>query len=347
LKQASKELFILNEPIIVLFRRDLRVFDNPALHSAANTGRPLICAYIWETEQNREMGAASKWWLYYSLQSLKSDLNKIGLNLTVRKGLTSQALDILIKQTGASSIYWNRRYEIENIETDTEIKSDLTKRGLSVKSFNANLLSEPWSIKTKTGNYYKVFTPYWREAKKHINTEPLPKPNSALSYNEILESLDLDSLNLLPKNSNWGNKIKPYWTVGSEGALNALSNFANGPIKNYEENRNRPDIDNGTSKLSPHLAFGEISPRQIWHFFKNDLQMADKYLTEIGWREFSYVLLYNNPKLADDNFKKKFNNFRWQKNEVLLMRGKQAIRATLLLTPACGSSGKLDGNITE
>ena len=315
MKQASKELFILNEPIIVLFRRDLRVFDNPALHSAANTGRPLICAYIWETEQNREMGAASKWWLYYSLQSLKSDLNKIGLNLTVRKGLTSQALDILIKQTGASSIYWNRRYEIENIETDTEIKSDLTKRGLSVKSFNANLLSEPWSIKTKTGNYYKVFTPYWREAKKHINTEPLPKPNSALSYNEILESLDLDSLNLLPKNSNWGNKIKPYWTVGSEGALNALSNFANGPIKNYEENRNRPDIDNGTSKLSPHLAFGEISPRQIWHFFKNDLQMADKYLTEIGWREFSYVLLYNNPKLADDNFKKKFNNFRWQKNE--------------------------------
>ncbi len=318
MKQASKELFILNEPIIVLFRRDLRVFDNPALHSAANTGRPLICAYIWETEQNREMGAASKWWLYYSLQSLKSDLNKIDLNLTVRKGLTSQALDILIKQTGASSIYWNRRYEIENIETDTEIKSDLTKRGLSVKSFNANLLSEPWSIKTKTGNYYKVFTPYWREAKKHINTEPLPKPNSALSYHEILESLDLDSLNLLPKNSNWGNKIKPYWTVGSEGALNALSNFANGPIKNYEENRNRPDIDNGTSKLSPHLAFGEISPRQIWHFFKNDLQMADKYLTEIGWREFSYVLLYNNPKLADDNFKKKFNNFRWQKNNVLL-----------------------------
>jgi deoxyribodipyrimidine photo-lyase len=107
----------------------------------------------------------------------------------------------------------------------------------------------------------------------------------------------------------------PHWTIGSKGALQALSNFANGPINNYGENRNKPAIDDGTSKLSPHLAFGEISPRQIWSFFKDNLEVADKFLTEIGWREFSYVLLYNNPKLANENFKEKFNNFSWHNSE--------------------------------
>ena len=298
-----------------MFRRDLRISDNTALYEAANTRRPLICVYIWETGRNREIGSASKWWLNHSLHSLKSDLSKIGLDLIIRKGLTSKVIDILIEQSGASSIYWNRRYEIENIETDTEIMSDLKKRGISVKSFNANLLSEPWSIKTKTGNYYKVFTPYWREAKKHIKTEPLPSPKNALNYVKKLESLEINNLNLVPKNSNWVNKMYPHWTIGSKGALQALSNFANGPINNYDENRNKPAIDDGTSKLSPHLAFGEISPRQIWSFFKDNLEVADKFLTEIGWREFSYVLLYNNPKLANENFKEKFNTFSWHNSE--------------------------------
>ncbi len=122
-----------------MFRRDLRISDNTALYEAANTGRPLICVYIWETERNREIGSASKWWLNHSLHSLKSDLSKIGLDLIIRKGLTSKVIDILIEQSGASSIYWNRRYEIENIETDTEIMSDLKKRGTFCKKLSTQI----------------------------------------------------------------------------------------------------------------------------------------------------------------------------------------------------------------
>jgi len=157
---------ITQNPIIVWFRRDLRVIDNPALYEAAKTGRPVICLYILETEKERELGAASQWWLHHSLQSLTRDLDALGAKCIFRKGQAFRVLDRLIEDTGADAIYWNRRYDLTPRETDSAIKADLTQRGLTVKSYRANLLSEPWAVKTKIDNYYKVFTPYWRAAQE-------------------------------------------------------------------------------------------------------------------------------------------------------------------------------------
>ena len=149
-----------NAPVIVWFRRDLRIADNPALTEAVKTGRPLICLYILETETERKLGGASQWWLHHSLKSVSQNLEKIGGKLILRKGQAFRILDMLIEEIGADTIFWNRRYDLAPREIDSAIKADLTQRGLSVKSFRANLLSEPWTVKTKTDNYYKVFTPY-------------------------------------------------------------------------------------------------------------------------------------------------------------------------------------------
>ena len=300
-----------NAPIIIWFRRDLRIADNPALFEAAATGRPVICLYIFETEKERELGSASQWWLHHSLQSLSQDLESIGATLILRKGQAFRILDMMIEDTGAESVYWNRRYDLDPRETDAAIKADLTQRGLTVKSFRANLLSEPWTVKTKTDNYYKVFTPYWRMAQESIDTsDPLPAPKTVNHYEGALKSESLDALGLLPTSPDWAAKMSPHWTIGSKGAEKALKQFLSGPVGDYPEDRDRPDRE-GTSKLSPHLAFGEISPKQIWQACKGDLDKARKFLAEIGWREFSYVLLYHNPKLATENFKPAFNAFEW------------------------------------
>ncbi|MDB2437690.1 DNA photolyase family protein [Hellea sp.] len=308
-------------PIIVWFRRDLRVADNPALSEAAKTGRPVICLYVFETDKERELGGASHWWLHHSLESLTADLKKIGAKLILRKGQAYRILDMLIEDTGADSVYWNRRYEENPREIDTAIKSDLTERGLTIKSFRANLLSEPWSVETKTGGYYKVFTPYWRMAQESIDTsKPLPAPKKISSFEGEIKSEALESFKLLPTSPDWGSKMSPYWTIGSKGAAKALKQFLDGPVSNYSDDRNRPDKEDGTSKLSPHLAFGEISPKQIWQACKGDLDKARKFLSEIGWREFSYVLLYHNPKLASENYKSDFDAFEWNPNEENLRR---------------------------
>lgn len=310
-----------SNPIIVWFRRDLRIADNPALTEAVNSNRPVICLYILETETDRDLGAASRWWLHHSLNALSEDLKGIGGKLILRTGQAFRILDMLIEETGADAVYWNRRYDFDARETDSAIKADLTQREITVKSFRANLLSEPWMVKTKTDNYYKVFTPYWRAAQDSIDTtDPLPAPKSVPHYSKELKSEPIDNLALLPSSPDWGSKMRPYWTIGRAGAETALEDFLAGPVSDYPDDRNRPDKENGTSKLSPHLAFGEISPKQIWHACKRDLDKARKFLAEIGWREFSYVLLYHNPKLATQNFKSDFDAFAWDNDEDKLRR---------------------------
>ena len=313
-----------DSPIIVWFRRDLRVADNPALHGAVQTGRPVICLYILETDKERKLGGASHWWLHHSLTSLAQDLSDIGAKLILRKGKAFRILDMLIEETGAETVFWNRRYDLDPRETDAAIKADLTQRGLTVETYRANLLSEPWTVKTKTDNYYKVFTPYWRMAQESIDiSEPMPAPKNIKTYEGEIKSVSLESLALLPTRPDWGSKMMPSWTIGSKGAAKALEHFLDGPDVNYAEDRNRPDKEDGTSKLSPHLAFGEISPKQIYYACKDDLEKARVFLSEIGWREFSYVLLFHNPKLATENFKEAFNGFEWDMDEEKLHRWQQ------------------------
>lgn len=308
-----------NNPIIVWFRRDLRISDNPALSEAVKTGQPVICLYIYEDEAPRPLGEASLLWLHHSLKSLSVDLKKIGAKLYLRKGRAGSILNDIRTKTQAGSIYWNRRYEEAARERDKALKTDLSAQRIEVKSFRANLLSEPWTVKTKTDGYYKVFTPYWRRAQDYIDiSEPLHAPKNIQTYQGNLDSDVLLDWALCPRNPNWAKKILPHWSIGSDGAAKALEAFVEGSIEDYPDDRNRPDKETGTSRLSPHLAFGEISPKQIWHGCKNDMTKAQKFLAEIGWREFSYVLLFHNPKLATENFKPDFDKFEWNTDETAL-----------------------------
>ena len=308
-------------PILVWFRRDLRIADNPALFEAVKTGRPVICLYIFETDKARALGEASLWWLHHSLSALAKDLAGIGAKLYLRKGAAHEVLDDVIGQSGAGTLYWNRRYEKPARERDALIKFELSEAGLEVKSYRANLLSEPWTVEKKTGGYYKVFTPYWRAAQESLDiSEPLAEPKALKAFGGDIESERLEDWNLLPSAPDWASKMAPHWTIGSAGAARALADFVDGPVADYPEARNRPDNETGTSKLSPHLAFGEISPKQIWQACKHDLGTAQKFLAEIGWREFSYVLLYHNPELATQNFKPDFDAFEWNTDVDALTR---------------------------
>ncbi|MEP6344098.1 MAG: deoxyribodipyrimidine photo-lyase [Maricaulaceae bacterium] len=313
-----------SSPIIVWFRRDLRLEDNPALDVAVQSGKPIICLYIDETDRARPLGAASRWWLHHSLDNLHDKLTAIGGSLTLRRGEPSGVLEELIDQTGADHIVWNRRYEEDARTRDGDIKSSLIERGLTVQSFKANLLTEPWERQTKTGGYYKVFTPYWRAVRSELTVmPPLPAPTQLSTYKGEVESLALEGLALLPHSPNWGAKMKAHWQIGPEGAKAALAKFLESGLETYTDDRNRPDRPSGTSHLSPHLAFGEISPRQIWHACRDKGGLADKFLSEIGWREFSYVLLYHNPKLGSENFKPYFDSFDWDDNPSALERWQQ------------------------
>ena len=317
----------MTNPVIIWFRRDLRLADNPALHAAVTSGKPVIALYIDETDAARPLGSASRWWLHHSLERLCADMSELGGRLVILKGLTAEVLDDIIKESGADHVVWNRRYCADGIARDKAIKSNLTERGLKVESFKANLLVEPWELQTKTGGYYKVFTPFWKTARAQLDIAPALQPPTSLSAFETGEILALSDLNLLPTRPDWGSKMRPYWEPGEAGARHNLQAFLKGPIENYDDDRNRPDKI-GTSRLSAHLAFGEISPRQIWHETQRYMAGADKGLThqkdkfisEIGWREFSYTLLFYNPDLAKTNFRVNFNAFPWDTDEVALER---------------------------
>ncbi len=301
------------KPVIVWFRRDLRIQDNPALFEAAKTGAPVLPLYIDETDRERGEGAASRLWLHYSLSSLKSDMG----GLTVQQGKAKTIIETLAKTSGAQAVFWNRRYGRDR-EIDAAIKTSLTGQGVEVRSFNGNLLSEPWEIKSKTGkSYYKVFSPYWRAVLAQVQI-PGPLPAPKLKLYEPAEDLEISDLDLLPKTPDWGAKMLSGWQIGEAGAKAALTDFLDGPAADYKADRDRADKPEGTSKLSPHLAFGEISPRQIWHATKARDVDGGKFLSEVGWREFSYCLLYHNQDLRTRNFKPAFDGFPWSKNEAFL-----------------------------
>ena len=298
-------------PVIIWFRRDLRLGDNPALHAGLQSGQPLILLYIDEINADRPLGGAAKVWQHHSLLSLKSSIEAKGGALILRRGAAADILDDIIAQTGADTIHWNRRYAGQAREIDAAIKTGLKARGLSVQSYKANLLTEPWEMQTKTGGFYKVFTPFWRAVCRNIEVAPPIAAPQMLTCFADLKSDDLERWNLLPAAPDWASPIMKDYRPGEQGALARLTSFLEGPVEDYTEQRNRPDNESGTSKLSPHLAFGEISPRQIWSAAKRSDYNTDKFLSEIGWREFSYTLLFYNPELASKNYKSDFDHFPW------------------------------------
>lgn len=298
------------KPVIVWFRQDLRLSDNPALHAAIAIGAPIIPVFVLDDAVAGDWawGGASRWWLHHALAALDQDLKG---HLVLRKGSAAKIIPALVTETGASAVLWNRCYEPFAVERDTKLKTTLTKSGVAVESFNGWLLHEPWEIKTKTGQPFRVFTPFWNAMRERHVAAPLAAPRN-LTF-AAAKSDDLKDWKLLPTKPDWATGFD--WTPGEKSAQEALYDFLD-DIAQYGTARDIPGRD-GTSQLSAHLHWGEISPRQIWQAVNTHGESAgaQTFLKELGWREFCTQLLFHNPDLPTTPLDTRFNAFKWRNSD--------------------------------
>ena len=307
-----------NKLSIFWFRQDLRLADNPGLSEAISKGI-VLPIYIYDdiNSNEYEMGSASKWWLHNSLEKLNDSLNN---KLSVYKGDALKILESLTKSYDVESISWNRCYEPWRIKRDKNIKSEIEKKGIEVNTFNGSLLWEPFNILKTDGTPYRVFSPYYR--KGCLNAAPpripLKSPEISSLFKDEYNKLTIEDLSLIPK-VHWFDEMEKLWKPGEVGAQEKLYDFLDDGLVGYKEGRNFPSQKN-VSQLSPHIHLGEISPNQVWYAAKQkeDETGIEKdlahFLSELGWREFSYNLLYHFPTLPRENLQKKFDNFPWQEN---------------------------------
>jgi deoxyribodipyrimidine photo-lyase len=315
----------VNRPSIHWFRLDLRLADNPALEAAVSRSGPVVPVYIHAPEEEAPWapGGASRWWLHQSLRALDKDLRQVGSRLVMRRGPTLETLRSLAKEAGAGAVFWNRRYEPAAMARDAKVMEALRSDGFEVESFGGALLHDPQTIQNQSGKPFQVFTPFWRHClSKPPPGEPLPKPGKLPALKRWPESLPLAALALEPK-IGWAESLRAAWQPGAAGAQAQLKRFIREALLSYDEDRDRPDLP-GTSRLSPHLHFGEISPRQIWHAVRRraegianaGLALPDwhksQFLTEIGWREFAHHLLYHFPHTAEQPLRPNFARFPWR-----------------------------------
>lgn len=318
------------EPALVWFRQDLRLHDNPALSAAVQSGAPVLPVYILDDENAGpwKMGGASRWWLHHSLTSLDRSLSE---NLSFFHGSASRILPSLIKESGARAVYWNRCYEPWRVSRDKDLKKLLEEDGITVLTFNASLLYEPWTVHKDDGTPYRVFTPFFRRGctARGEPPSPLPAPKKISYAARPVKSVKIEALNLLPRIIRWDRKMEAHWSIGEEAALTRLDDFLDQGLDGYKQDRNRPDKPEYVSRLSPHLHFGEISPRAIWHKIRQRMiadgieNDGDHYLSELGWREFSYSLLFYNPDLPATPLQQRFESFPWHKDDKALLKWQQ------------------------
>jgi len=299
---------------LLWLRLDLRVADHPALSAAIARGRPVIPLFLWcpEEEGAWTPGAASRWWLHHSLAALRGDLADLGAQLVIRRVDESlAALRALARESGADAVYWSRRYEPLVVERDRRIKDALRADGLEARSFNAALLTEPWDVQNQSGKPFQVFTPYWRKVSATLALPtPLAAPPRIPAPPRSPQSLGLEELRLLPS-LRWDTGLREAWAPGERRAARQLEAFLEGPVSRYGETRNLP-AEAATSRLSPHLHFGEISPRQIWHAAAQ--WRSSQFMAEIGWREFAHHLLYHFPHTTDAPLRAEFARFPWRED---------------------------------
>lgn len=300
---------------IVWFRQDLRLADNPALDAAIKRGEPIIPLYIWSPEDDGDWppGAASRWWLHHSLKALDEAFRERGSQLILAKGRATQVLPKVADDSGATAVYWNRRYEPAAIECSAAVKKVLASRGLETKSFNSTLLAEPWDILNLSGKPYRVYTPYMRRMVHDLDpATPLRAPSKLKSPSKRTQSLSLASLDLMPSIEWYAGLAERWQQPGEDGALSTLKRFISHKLARYKAERDQPALD-ATSGLSPHLHFGEIGPRQIWHAL-GAKGRTSTFLHELIWREFAYHLLYHFPESTTKPLRAEFARFPWKKN---------------------------------
>ncbi|MGC8989760.1 MAG: cryptochrome/photolyase family protein [Verrucomicrobiia bacterium] len=313
---------------IVWFRSDFRLGDNPAVDAAVAAGGPVVPVFIWAPQEEEEWppGTASRWWLHHSLRAFAKELEAVGSQLVLRSGNSMGILLSLCKETGATNVFWNRRCEPACVKRDREVEEALFDAGIRPASFNGALLCEPSTITTRAGTPFKVFTAFWRACLAAQNPPaPTLAPCHLSGPRRWPASLSLEELRLVKQTSQTA-RLSDWWRPGTVGAWTRLDRFLKEALSAYDEARNRPDLP-GTSRLSPHLHFGELSPRQVLHALQRHAResglsegkwLRSQFVAELGWREFAHHLLWHYPHTRNAPLRPEFEHFSWRSDRELL-----------------------------
>jgi len=303
-------------PTILWFRRDLRLQDHTALTAAIARGGPVIAVFICDA-QVESLGAAPKWRLGLGIEALQSALEAKGNRLILRRGSAFEELKALVAETGAQTVYWQRAYDPTSQERDAAVKAALLELGVEAQSFKGHLLFEPWTVQTKVGGFFKVYTPMWNSVRGRDVPAPLPEPAIVTAPEAFPASDNLADWRLGRQMRRGGAIVAGYARVGAAKAMARLEEFTNGGLRDYRANRDIPGED-GTSKLAENLALGEITPAQCWHVGQAELERgnpgAETFLKELVWREFAYHLLHHTPQILNQNWKPAWDAFPWSED---------------------------------
>lgn len=301
-------------PLILWFRRDLRLGDHPMLAAAVATGRPLLPVFVLDPEAEA-LGAAPKWRLGLGVQRFAATLEALGARLVLRRGPALEALRGLVQETGAGGVWWSRLYDPASVARDTAVKAGLKAAGLEARSFAGHLLHEPWEVATAQGGPYRVFTPYWNAVRGRAVAAPEPAPGALRGVAVWPGSERLEDWRLGAAMNRGASVVAAHVRVGEDAARARLGLFLERIVARYAETRDLPGVD-GTSRLSEPLTYGEIGIREVWHAGFRALQEgaagAGAFLRELAWREFSYHLMHHTPQILTGNWRPEWDGFPWR-----------------------------------
>lgn len=315
------------KPSIVLFRNDLRIADHPALRAAVDAG-PVVALYVLDDHAAGDWkpGGASRWWLHHSLEALGRDLEQLGCRLVLRRGDTVAVLTEVARECDAQSVLASRTFEPWAATLEKSLHDDLGRAGIAFRRYAGTLVHDPDAIRTQSGDPYKVYSPFWRALDKSPVRKPVAAPTEVECAAGSIVSDKLSDWGLLPTAPDWAGGLRKTWQPGEAVAGERLAAFLEHSVSSYHEGRDRPDIE-ATSRLSPHLRFGEISPAACWHAalahaeeHPGSRKGVEKFVKELAWREFSYHLLHNFSSLPEAPFRQEFTAFGWSDDEDALRR---------------------------
>ena len=302
-----------DRPAILWLRRDLRLADHAALTAACDGGRAVIPVFILD-DQMQALGAAAKWRLGRGLEVFGARLAGLGSRLILRRGPALEVLQALIAETGAAAVHWTRAYDPAAQARDSAVKSALKAQGIAARSFPGHLLFEPWTVETGSGGHYRVFTPYWKSVRARGVDPLLPAPDRLSAPGSWPASERLEDWHLGAALRRGAAVLEGYCAAGEAAAEARLDRFIAEGIGRYQERRDYPGRD-ATSGLSDHLTLGEISPHRCWHAGLRARDAgaagAETFLKELAWREFACHLMYHDPHILTDNWRRDWDGFPW------------------------------------
>jgi deoxyribodipyrimidine photo-lyase len=323
-------------PLILWFRRDLRLGDQPMLSAAVATGRPLVPVFLLDPE-TEALGAAAKWRLGLAVAAFARALQSIGLRLVLRRGPALDTLQQLLGETGAGGVWWSRLYDPEAVARDTAVKAGLKAAGHDARSFAGHLLHEPWEVSTGEGGPYRVYSPYWRAMRGLAVDGPAKAPLRARGIEVVPASEQLDDWRLAAAMDRGAAVLLPHQAVGEAAAQARLHAFLDGPVARYKAERDFP-CQPATSRLSENLTCGEIGIREVWHGGLRAMDEgqagAEHFLKELAWREFAYHLMHHSPQITRENWRPEWNDFPWRGDNPEAARWRQGMTGELFVDAA-------------